>query len=83
MVKPSSCIGLMFKTALLAMFKLKEKRSSMDRYSEIMLHDDMSSREELTISCPNCQVEIVVKLSDQFAKCMKCGEQFYLEEYDD
>lgn len=59
-----------------------DKGRYIDRYSEIMLHDDMSSREEITIACPACQMEMSIKASDEFAKCMRCGEQFYIEEID-
>jgi ssDNA-binding Zn-finger/Zn-ribbon topoisomerase 1 len=59
---------------------IKEMRDHMDGYAQMMLHDDVSSREEITIKCPSCQLDIKLKLSDHFIKCKRCGEMFYLEE---
>ncbi|MBN2794597.1 MAG: hypothetical protein JXR88_04270 [Clostridia bacterium] len=53
----------------------------MDGYAEKMLFDDMSSREEVHLKCPKCQLELHFKLSDPMIKCIKCGEIFYIEEF--
>ncbi|WP_240840045.1 hypothetical protein [Acidaminobacter sp. JC074] len=52
----------------------------MDRYSEIMLHDDISSPEDFEMKCPSCGLIVKIKAADRFSKCKRCGEIFYLEE---
>lgn len=63
--------------------KDKERRQEMDRYSEIMLEDDINTKEETDILCLRCQSKIRIKVTDQFVSCMKCGESFYLELLDE
>lgn len=52
----------------------------MDGYASTMLHDDVSSHIEIDVHCPKCQLELHIKISDPFIKCMRCGEVFYIEE---
>ena len=55
----------------------------MDRYAEIMLHDDISSDETFDVQCPSCQLLVRLKISDHIIKCKRCGETFYIEDYID
>jgi len=55
----------------------------MDEYAKSMLHDDISPEEDLIIPCPSCQLDLHYKIVDQFVKCKRCGEIFYIEEVKD
>ncbi len=55
----------------------------MDGYAKSMLFDYERSNEEINVHCEKCQLEFKAKKSDQFIKCKRCGEIFYLEEVDE
>lgn len=55
----------------------------MDGYAESMLYDDMSTKKEINMQCPSCQLELTLKVTDEFVKCKRCGEMFYLEDMED
>lgn len=52
----------------------------MDGYAESMLYDDVSTREEFEMQCPRCHQVMKLKTTDQYCKCLRCGESFYIEE---
>lgn len=54
----------------------------MDGYAEKMLYDDISTDKTMDIECPKCHVQVSAKITDEFIKCKKCGEIFYIEEMD-
>lgn len=55
----------------------------MDGYAKSMLYDDVSTQEEVDVECPKCKLITRLKITDQFIKCKRCGETFYIEEFID
>ncbi len=51
----------------------------MDGYAQSMLNDN-TRHNEGKIPCPKCSLELTLRTTDEFIKCKRCGEIFYIEE---
>lgn len=51
----------------------------MDLKSYSKIQDDMSGNESFDMACPYCAFTVKVNMTDEFVKCIRCGEIFYIE----
>ncbi len=54
---------------------------NLNSYSKIQ--DDMSDNESFEMACPYCNFIVKVNMTDEFVKCIRCGEIFYIEALED